>query len=112
MSISGLRITLADDPGASESAVRALRADHRIELGERRGPCLPVVSETPDHLADRRLWRELNEHDGIVNVDVVFIHFDDEVAARPGGAGEVRAESPGTSTHARVGRHQGDKSAC
>jgi hypothetical protein len=79
--ISGLLITLAGDPRASEGAVSALRADHRIVLGERSGPRLPVVVDTPDRETDRRLWRDLNEHPGILKVDLVCAYFDDEALA-------------------------------
>jgi hypothetical protein len=81
MPISGLLITLTDDPKASNAAMSELRADPRLVLGDRRGPLLPLVADTPDREEDQSLWRQLNEHDGIVKVDVVFVHIEDEPLA-------------------------------
>jgi hypothetical protein len=90
MPISGLLITLADDPRASEAAVRLLESDPRVEVGERRGPYLPVVAETDAPADDERFWRKLNEHTGILKVDLAFAQVDgDPPPARP------RPRSPG-----------------
>jgi nitrate reductase NapAB chaperone NapD len=78
MTISGLLITLADDSQASETAISALEADPRIDVGERRGPYLPVVTDTEGPQEHRRLWDELNELDGVLTVNLVFTHLDDE----------------------------------
>ena len=77
MSISGLLITLADDPNASETAISTLKADPRIDVGERRGPYLPVVADTTGTHENQRLWDELRELAGVINVNLVFADLDD-----------------------------------
>ncbi|MEE9295190.1 MAG: hypothetical protein V3W34_09565 [Phycisphaerae bacterium] len=78
MPISGLVLTLSDTPNLAETALAMLRRDRRITLGERRGPCQPVVLDTPHGEEDRRLWERLHEQEGILKVDVVFVYFDEE----------------------------------
>ena len=77
MSISGLLITLADDPNASEAVISTLKADPRIDVGERRGPYLPVVADTIGKHENQLLWDELNELAGVINVNLVFADQDD-----------------------------------
>ncbi|MHC4978701.1 MAG: hypothetical protein ACYTGT_06700 [Planctomycetota bacterium] len=77
MPISGLLITLDDDPNASETAISTLKADPRIDVGEQRGPYLPVVADTAGKQENQRLWDELHELTGVVNVDLVFADLDD-----------------------------------
>jgi nitrate reductase NapAB chaperone NapD len=77
MSISGLLITLADDPRASEAAISALQADPRIDVGERRGPYLPVVADTTGKRENQGLWDELNDLAGVINVNLVFADLGD-----------------------------------
>ncbi|MHC4768162.1 MAG: hypothetical protein ACYTEI_05570 [Planctomycetota bacterium] len=77
MSISGLLITLADDPNASETAISTLNADPRIDVGERRGPYLPVVADTSGKHENQRLWDELHKLAGVTNVNLVFADLDD-----------------------------------
>ncbi|MHC4303426.1 MAG: chaperone NapD [Planctomycetota bacterium] len=77
MPISGLLITLDDDPNASETAISTLKADPRIDVGEQRGPYLPVVADTAGKQENQRLWDELHELPGVMNVNLVFAHVDD-----------------------------------
>jgi nitrate reductase NapAB chaperone NapD len=77
MTISGLLITLAEDPQASDAAISALEADPRIDVGERNGSYLPLVTDTPGEQESRRLWDKLNELAGVINVNLVFTDLDD-----------------------------------
>ncbi len=77
MPISGLVITLSDTPALAETALATLRRDRRIEFGKRLGQCQPVVVDTADNDEDGRLWKQLNEQQGILKVDVVFVCFDE-----------------------------------
>ncbi len=77
MSISGLLITLANDPNASTTVISILKADPRIDVGERRGPYLPVVADTTGKRENQRLWDELRELAGVINVNLVFADLDD-----------------------------------
>ncbi len=92
MPISGLVITLSNDPALAEQALAFLNGDRRIELGERRGPCQPIVVDTTDLHEDHRLRAQVCEQDGILKVDVTFVGFDEENGRRATGSeGPVKA---------------------
>jgi nitrate reductase NapAB chaperone NapD len=78
MTISGLLITLTDDPETSDAVITALQDDPRIDVGERLGPYLPVVADTTGKQESQRLWDELRELAGVINVNLAFAHLDDE----------------------------------
>lgn len=77
MSISGLVLTLSDDDSAG-TVVSTLAADPRITLGEKFGRRLAIVAETSSVESDRELWDYLRGLPGITNVDVTFVHLDDQ----------------------------------
>jgi nitrate reductase NapAB chaperone NapD len=77
MPISGLLITLADDSNASKTVISTLTADPRIDVGEQRGPYLPVVADTEGRQENQHLWDELKELPGVINVNLVFADLDD-----------------------------------
>ncbi len=90
MPISGLLITLSDRPELAEIALTMLRQDQRIELGERRGVHQPIVVDTTDRDEDRRLWEQLQKQEGILLVDVAFVHLDAQSHKSDGGMGSAR----------------------
>lgn len=96
MPISGLVITLSDTPELAEIALTMLRRDRRIELGERRGPCQPVVVDTNDSDEDSQLWEQLQKQEGIRWVDVAFVHFDEQSHNCDGGMGSARLTTSGS----------------
>ncbi len=77
MAISGIVLTLCDDPAAAESAIGSLSHDSRITLGERFERRIAAIAETPNAQADQDLWDDLRSTHGIVNVDVTFVGFDE-----------------------------------
>lgn len=79
MTISALVLTL--DQQTIEPTLARLNADPRLELGERRGVRLPVVAETIDCRAGRRLFEQLRDIPGVDFVDVVMVDFSEEDAA-------------------------------
>lgn len=85
MSISGLVLTLSNDDSAA-GAISALAADQRLTLGDRFGPRLAVVAETPCVASDRELWDQLRSTPGIANVDVTFVHLDEQPVASEGSS--------------------------
>ncbi|MBK8913031.1 MAG: hypothetical protein IPM64_00275 [Phycisphaerales bacterium] len=76
MAISGLVITLEENAAAAEQAMRLLRADSRLSLGERAGRRLPLVAETPSAEADASLWADLLATPGVRAIDVTFVSVD------------------------------------
>lgn len=75
MSISGLVITLSEDPAEARAATEALSADPRLQLGDVFGRRLALVAETEDAVGDRELWDDLRATPGVVHVDVAFVHL-------------------------------------
>ncbi len=81
MSISGLVVTLSEDPGTSELAMKLLTLDRRLCVGERFGRRVAVMAETPSVEADRSLWDELCTMPGVEFVDVAYVGLDDQATA-------------------------------
>lgn len=75
MSISGIVLTLSEDPCLSASAMGTLGSDPRITLGERFDRRVAAVAETGGVEGDRRLWDDLHNTPGIVRVDVTFVEL-------------------------------------
>lgn len=78
MAISGLVITLDEDPHLHLQALEALRADGRLELGTPCGNRLPVVVATADATEGEAVVEELFTWPGIQFVDLVCVDFTDE----------------------------------
>ncbi|HRQ73914.1 MAG TPA: hypothetical protein PLU35_12890 [Phycisphaerales bacterium] len=75
MSISGLVVTLESDPQGAERAIRALRQDPRITLGDRAGERLAIVVETGSRFEDEEVYAALKSTPGVRFVDVAFVEF-------------------------------------
>jgi len=76
MSISGIVLTLCEDPAGAASALESLGADPRISLGERFDRRVAAVAETPSVGGDRQLWDDLHNTPGVLRVDVTFVELD------------------------------------
>lgn len=81
MAISGLVITLEPSEAIAETALRSLRGDPRLSLGQRAGWRIPLVAETDSAAADADLWADLLATPGVRSVDVTFVSFDPPPAA-------------------------------
>jgi len=79
MAISGLVVTLSEDP-AGAAALTVLNSEPRLTLGERFGRRVAVVAETPSARDDRELFDELRAMPGITQVDVTYVHLDTQPA--------------------------------
>lgn len=75
MTVSGLVLTLAEDPIARAHALEALNADPRVLRGEAQGLRLPVVTEAETAEEAEALCEALGRLPGVVFVDVVSIAF-------------------------------------
>jgi nitrate reductase NapAB chaperone NapD len=78
MPISGLVVTLSPQSGEHESVVQQIRNHRHLQAGPRQDLRLPVVVDTPDREADKACWQWLNSLPGVHQVDVAFIHFEDD----------------------------------
>lgn len=77
MTISGLVLTLNEDPRAQTQAIEELKLDTRLQLGVRIGQKLPVVAETADANEGEALVEALGRRPGISFVDVVYVDFSE-----------------------------------
>lgn len=76
MSVSGLVITLSEEPSARDRALESLEAYPGIERGQLSDRWLPVVVERPDDESGEAVFREISLLPGVEYVDVVFVHFE------------------------------------
>lgn len=77
MPISGLVITLQQNE-SGQSALARIQSTPTFEIGKRDGARLAAVLETKTPKQDKHCWNWLNQLPGVLFVDVVFIHFDEE----------------------------------
>jgi hypothetical protein len=76
MNVSGLVVTLVDDPASRSSALDAIRAAGPFTLGDPFGSRYPTALETPDERASHD-WHDWLVHlQGVVKVDLAFVSFD------------------------------------
>ncbi|MBI2393592.1 MAG: hypothetical protein HYV09_28700 [Deltaproteobacteria bacterium] len=75
MIVSGLVLTLQNDPRSRAHALETLSRDLRIIFGEAHGLRLPVVLETASLLEGEAACEALRNLEGIAFVDVVSIDF-------------------------------------
>ena len=61
MPISGLVVTLVEDPHRAEAALAAIANEAHFELGPRHDRQVSVVLDTPDRELDKRCWQRLND---------------------------------------------------
>ncbi|MEE9404984.1 MAG: hypothetical protein V3V20_08820 [Algisphaera sp.] len=77
MPTSGLVITLNPDAPEAHRTSAAIHDHPSFTCADSPSPIrLPAVLETPHRRADRIAWDWLNALPGVLQVDVVFIHFD------------------------------------
>jgi len=80
MTVSGLVVTLEEEPNACAHALAALAADERVLCGEAHGLRLPLITETTTLAEAEALFEALACTRGVAFVDVVSVAFDDGVA--------------------------------
>lgn len=77
MSVSGLVITLSEDPVERACAFERLRGRSDLQFGELSDRWLPVVMEKSDNESAEAVFREISLLRGVEYVDVVFVQFED-----------------------------------
>lgn len=78
--IGGLLVRLSDDPSARAGAVESLAARADLLLGEANGPWLPVAMEANGPRASRALHEWILGVPGVLFVEVVAVHFEQDLA--------------------------------
>lgn len=75
MPVSGLVVTLREDPSAEAEALDTLRRLAQVSLGERAGCALPLVTDTASAEEAEALQRTLAELPGVALVHLVLADF-------------------------------------
>ena len=81
MPISGLVVTLVDDPSAREVCLAALHDHPALEIGELASGRVPIVVDSSDEDEDRLIWEWLHSLPGVLLVVVAYISFDEDLPA-------------------------------
>lgn len=75
---SGLLLSLSGDASAVEQALAQLRACPVLTLGDRQGSWLTAALQTSGPEESERWHRWMQGLPGVGDVEVVFVHWDDE----------------------------------
>ena len=81
MPISGLLLTLNDNPTAKSETLLALQSRSGIETGQCVERWLPIAVDAADDQESRQLHDWISALPAVEFVDVVSVHFDEENAA-------------------------------
>jgi hypothetical protein len=81
MPISGLLLTLNENPYTRTETILALRSHSRIETGQCVERWLPIAVDAEDDDESRQLHDWISVLPGVEFVDVVSVHFDEENVA-------------------------------
>ncbi len=77
MAITGLVLTLSDDPEERARALERLESEPAVTLGESSGARYPVVVDTPSSREDRDVFQRLSVTEGVRLVELVCANFED-----------------------------------
>lgn len=96
MPVSGLVVSLADDPALREQTIATIGRESRIEIGSLEFQRMAIVIDTVSTDEDKQLWHWLTSLPGVVFVDVVMVGFEDpeEAAAPSDGSDPNRLSTP------------------
>ena len=78
MPVSGLVVSLANEPNLRETAIDAIRQESQIEIGVINSLRMAVVVDTPSSEEDKEIWNWLNALPGVTFVDVAMVGFEDD----------------------------------
>lgn len=93
MPVSGLVVRVRDDQ-ALDRFLDWVEGEPRVSRGAVRGRCIAVSLDTQGADEDRALRGELETQEGVLAVDVVFIHFD-EALDESDDSGNVQTDRNG-----------------
>ena len=77
MAITGLVITLSDEPRPIDQTLAELATDPRLELGECRQSTLAAVLTTASAADDKKTFETIRQIKGVTNLAIAVVHFDD-----------------------------------
>ena len=89
MPVSGLVVSLSDEPQLRADALSVIGREPRITMGICEENRLAIVVETVNSDQDRQLWEWLGDLPGVTFVEVAFIGFDQHGESLSEHAGQV-----------------------
>ena len=89
MPVSGLVISLSEEPDLQAEALAAIGYRSEITMGVLEANQLAVVLDTPSSHQDKLLWQWLNSLPGVSLVEVAFVGFETPAE----GGGEATGDS-------------------
>ena len=95
MPISGLVLTLSDDPTLRASALEAVSGNVKIEPGRLARQRLPSVVDTASSCEDKAVWEWLHELPGVLFVDLVSADYSEDEPEPPMRDQEAVSHTPG-----------------
>ena len=79
MPVSGLVVSLSNQPDLRQNAWESMRADPRIEVGLIEAQRVAIVVDTASNEEDKTIWNWLQQLPGVVFVDIVMVGFEEPV---------------------------------
>lgn len=101
MPVSGLVVSLTDDPQLREDAISSIREESRIEVGVIESGRMAIVLDTASSDEDKQLWHWLSSLPGVVFVDVAMVGFETQsnsTAPRDSANAEILPNHPTPSS--------------
>jgi nitrate reductase NapAB chaperone NapD len=80
---SGLVVCLADDVSEADGVIRALQSCPLLTLGDQNGRWVTAALQTEDAETSDFWYRWVRDLTGVIDVEVVFVHWDDAKGDSP-----------------------------
>jgi len=91
MPVSGLVLSLCDEPYPRAETLAVMGREARITMGDLEANRLAIVLDTASSEEDRQLWDWLGALPGVSFVEVAFVGFEQQGKSLPGQAGQMAA---------------------
>lgn len=89
MPVSGLVVSLRDDPQSRVEALAAISQQAQITMGAVEQNRLAIVLDTTSTQEDKRLWDWLGSLPGVLLLEVAFVGFEQQADSAPPDAIEI-----------------------
>ncbi len=77
--IASVVVSLNDRAGRRQDTLNEIRSSNQIELGGYTHECrrIPLTIDSPNREDIEAVTRWLQDRQGVLSVDVIFVHFED-----------------------------------
>jgi hypothetical protein len=89
MPVSGLVVSLSDEPQPRSEALAVIGREARITMGVLEANRLAIVLDTASSEEDRQLWDWLGSLSGVSFVEVAFVGFEQRGTSLPEQASQM-----------------------